>query len=224
MNVASRHSQAGRIVGEPVSALVPEHGAVYVLLIGEAPGPRGADKSGIPFFGDAAGRHLYQVLARMGAVVLPPVVETLPWDGALFRNADVRPVAHGVALGNAFNRCPTDNGVTFRAPSRAELEGADNVRRLSLELAALQTRGLRGVVTMGRVATRTLDIVFERTPMPTIARRALPHPSAQGLLSMAPDRGRGARMADLQHSWMMRCRDVIIEAGYPMANVRGGIA
>ncbi len=221
MNVASRRSSMGRIVGDPVPALVPDTGAVFVLLIGEAPGPRGADKSGIPFFGDAAGRHLYQVLAHMGAVALPSVVETMPWDGALFRNAALRPVAHGVALGNAFNRCPTDDGVTFRAPSRAELEGPDNVRRLTLELTALQTRGLRGVVTMGRVATRTLDIVFERTPMPTIARRALPHPSAQGLLSMAPDRGKGARMADLQQSWMTRCRDVILEAGYPVAAVRG---
>ncbi len=221
MSVASRRSSTGRIVGDPVPALVPDAGLVYVLLIGEAPGPRGADKSGIPFFGDAAGQHLYQVLSHMGAVALPPAVETLPWDGAQFRNAAVRPVAHGVALGNAFNCCPTDNGVTFRAPSRAELEGPDNVRRLTLELAALQTRGLRGVVTMGRVATRTLDIVFERTPMPTIARRALPHPSAQGLLSMAPDRGKGARMADLQQAWMMRCRDLIIEAGYPAADARG---
>jgi uncharacterized tellurite resistance protein B-like protein len=62
-----------------------------------------------------------------------------------------------VALGNAFNRCPTDNGATFRAPTRSELDGPENAARLTRDLAALRARGLIGVVTLGRVATRTLD-------------------------------------------------------------------
>lgn len=205
-----------RIVGNPVPPLVPDSGAIYVLLIGEAPGPRGADKSGYPFFGDAAGKHLYEVLARLGAVSLPSIAKTLPWDGARFHDAAARPVAHGVALGNAYDRCPTDDGVSFRAPSRGELEGDENVNRLTAELDAHRARGLRGVVTLGRVATRTIDVVMARTPMPEIARHAVPHPSAQGLLSMAPDRGKGARMTDLQEAWMTRCRDCIIAAGYPV--------
>lgn len=208
-------AEAGRIVGRPVPPLVPATGPVHVLLVGEAPGPRGADKSGYPFFGDAAGRHLYQVLVRMGAVTLPPSVDTLPWDGARFLAAAVRPVAYGVALGNAFDRCPTDDGISFRAPSRAQLEGPDNVQRLTRELEALRARGLRGIVTLGRVATRTMDVVLEQVPMPSLVRRALPHPSAQGLLSMAPDRGKGAKMHDLQEAWMARCRDLLLEAGYP---------
>ena len=31
---------------------------------------------------------------------------------------------------------------------------------------------------------------------------ALPHPSAQGLLTSAPNRGKGARMADLEADWV----------------------
>lgn len=209
-----------RIVGRPVPPLVPASGPVHVLLVGEAPGPRGADKSGYPFFGDAAGRHLYQVLARMGAVTLPPAVDALPWDGARFLEAALQPVAHGVALGNAYDRCPTDDGTSFRAPSRAELEGPDNVQRLTRELEALRLRGLRGLVTLGRVATRTMDVVLAHAPMPSLVRHALPHPSAQGLLSMAPGRGKGARMQDLQDAWMVRCRDMILEAGYPAGDVR----
>ena len=218
MTPQTRHEGAARILGRAVLLLLPLSGEVRVLLIGEAPGPRGADKSGVPFFGDAAGRHLYRVLCRMRAMTLPPLVETLPWDGSRFAAAALRPVVHGVALGNAFDRCPTDDGVKFRAPSRHELEGAENVARLTRELRILRARGLAGVVTLGRVAARTMDVVFARTPMPDIARHAVPHPSAQGLLSMAPNRGRGARMADLQEAWMTRCRDVITEAGYPGRN------
>lgn len=208
--------ESARIHGRPVAPLLPASGPVHVLLVGEAPGPRGADKSGFPFFGDAAGKHLYLVLARMGAVVMPPLVDTMPWDGARFHEAGLRPAAHGVALGNAFDRCPTDDGKSFRAPSRLELEGPENVQRLAGELEMLRARGLRGLVTLGRVATRTMDVVLAHAPMAVLTRHALPHPSAQGLLSMAPGRGKGARMQDLQDAWMDRCRDMIIEAGFPV--------
>ena len=214
--------ESTRILGRPVAPLLPASGPVHVLLVGEAPGPRGADKSGFPFFGDAAGKHLYLVLSRMGAVVLPPLVDTMPWDGTRFHEAGLRPAAHGVALGNAFDRCPTDDGSSFRAPSRAELEGPENVLRLASELETLRGRGLRGLVTLGRVATRTMDVVLAHAPMPSLARHALPHPSAQGLLSMAPGRGKGARMQDLQEAWMARCRDMIIEAGYPVGDKGAG--
>jgi hypothetical protein len=212
----SEPSEASRILGRPVAPLLPPSGPVHVLLVGEAPGPRGADKSGFPFFGDAAGKHLYLVLARMRAVVMPPLVDTMPWDGARFHSAGLHPVAHGIALGNAYDRCPTDDGQSFRAPSRAELEGPENVQRLAGELEMLRARGLRGLVTLGRVATRTMDVVLANAPMPSLTRHAIPHPSAQGLLSMAPGRGKGARMQDLQEAWMDRCRDMIIEAGFPV--------
>lgn len=213
--MARSASNSSRIVGGAVPPLVPATGPVYVLLIGEAPGPRGADKSGVPFFGDAAGKHLYHALAGLKAMVLPEELETLPWDGATFAARSLRPIAHGVALGNAFDRCPTDNGTSFRAPARSELEGAENVARLLAEIDALRDRGLRGIVTLGRVATKTMDVVMARASGPALARHAVPHPSAQGLLSMAPDRGKGARMSDLQAQWMTHCQRAILSAGFP---------
>jgi uracil-DNA glycosylase len=205
----------GRILSTPVPMLLPDNGPVHVLVVGEAPGPRGADKSGVPFFGDAAGRHLYAALQRLGAVVLPPELDNLPWDGAAFTAAGLAPVAHGVALGNAYDRCPSDDGQSFRAPIRSELESARNFTRLNRDLDQLSRRGLKGIVTLGRVATRTFDTLFKQQPRPALACRALPHPSAQGLLSMAPDRGKGAKMVDLQEAWMARCAYTVIEAGYP---------
>ena len=206
---------SSRIRGAAVPMLLPSDGPVHVLLVGEAPGPRGADKSGVPFLGDAAGKGLYDVLVRIGAMTLPPGIEGMEWDGTLFAANGIVPVAKGVALGNAFDRCPTDNGATFRAPTRAELEGTANLARLTRDIELLRARGLKGIVTLGRVATRTIDTLFKRTPMGDLARRALPHPSAQGLLSMAPDRGKGAKMADLQEAWMVRCQYSVLQAGYP---------
>lgn len=207
--------EIGRILSTPVPMLLPNSGAVHVLIVGEAPGPRGADKSGIPFFGDAAGRHLYTALERLGAIELPPAVAELPWDGSEFTAAGLLPSAHGVALGNAFDRCPSDDGQSFRAPIRSELESTRNFARLNRELDQLTARGLKGIVTLGRVATRTFDVLLKQKPRPALARRALPHPSAQGLLSMAPDRGKGAKMADLQEAWMVRCEFAVIQAGFP---------
>ncbi len=207
--------ESARILGTPVPMLLPSAGAVHVLIVGEAPGPRGADKSGVPFFGDAAGRHLYTALVRLGAVTLPPEVDQMDWDGAAFTAAGLEPLAHGVALGNAFDRCPSDDGQSFRAPVRSELESTRNFARINRDLDLLSARGLKGIVTLGRVATRTFDVLFKHKPRPQLARRALAHPSAQGLLSMAPDRGKGAKMADLQEAWMVRCQYAVIQAGYP---------
>jgi hypothetical protein len=120
-----------------------------------------------------------------------------------------------VALGNAFDRCPSDDGASFRAPLRSELESPRNLSRLNRDLDQLMTHGLKGIVTLGRVATRTVDVLLTQNPRPALARRALPHPSAQGLLSMAPDRGKGAKMAALQEVWMVRCQFAIMQAGYP---------
>lgn len=211
---------SGRIIGRAVPPLLPTEGPVHVLLVGEAPGPRGADKSGVPFFGDGAGQHLYRALEQLGAITLPSAVHTLPWDGQRFADAGLVPAAHRVALGNAFDRCPTNDGHKFRAPSRAELEGVDNMARLARELDALEGRGLRGIVTMGRVATRTVQVLFTRVPRPQLVTHAVPHPSAQGLLSMAPNRGKGARMSDLQEAWMRELQRLVIAAGYPAPEVR----
>lgn len=205
---------APRIRGLAVAPLLPVNGPVSVLIAGEAPGPRGADKSGIPFFGDAAGKHLYHALRTLGAVQLPASVDNVAWDGALLRAAGFAPVAINVALTNAFDRCPSEDGTHFRAPTRAELDGEDNSRRLIAEISACRKRDLRGIVTLGKVAERTLRRVVDIYFSSAIPLYALPHPSAQGLLSMAPNRGRGARMIDLQLQWSEQCMLAIRNAGY----------
>lgn len=215
---------SARIVGTAVAPLVPATGPVRVLVVGEAPGPRGADKSGVPFFGDAAGRALYAVLAELGAVRLPERVAMLPWDGAAFAAEALVPEAHGVALGNAWDRCPTDDGQRFRAPTRRELASAENAARIAAELDALRARGLRGVVTLGRVAAQVMARALERSAFAALRLEAVVHPSAQGLLSMAPDRGRGARMADLEAEWRRRCRTAIVAAGYVPPTTHAGVA
>lgn len=212
---------APRIRGATVPTRAPASWPVHVLVVGEAPGPRGADKSGVPFWGDAAGAALYAALQRVGAAELPAAVAAGAWDGARFAAEGLVPVLHGAALGNAWPCCPTDDGHRFRAPTRGELEGADNLARLRDDVAALRARGLRGVVALGRVAARTMARVLEAPAAAGLLLVAVPHPSAQGLLSMAPDRGRGARLADLQALWTARCVDALVDAGYPRPRPEG---
>lgn len=208
-----------RILGQAVPPLLPASGPVPVLIVGEAPGPRGADKSGFPFFGDAAGKHLYLALRKIGAIELPATVDACKWDGQLLRDAGFAPIANAVSLTNAFDRCPTDDGVHFRAPTKTELEGVPNSERLCAEIETLKPRGLVGIVTLGKVAARTMERISNTFYESEIPVHTLPHPSAQGLLSMAPNRGRGARMADLQEAWMSRCMMAIIDAGYSNASI-----
>jgi uracil-DNA glycosylase len=191
---------AARIGGRDVPALFPETGPVHTLIYGEAPGPRGADKSGIPFWGDGAGLPLYRALAAAGCATVPEKAWAL-WDGARLATAALRPTLTVVALSNAYPSCPTADGQRFRAPSRAELESAGNLARLRSELERGLQRGAARVVTLGKCASRTLGPLAAAAGL---QHAALAHPSAQGLLSEAPNRGRGLRLSDLQSAWIDR--------------------
>ena len=192
-----------RIVGRPVPLFLPDEGAVRVLCLGEAPGPRGADKSGVPFFGDRAGAPLYRALESAGACTMPTGLLAMSWDGATFAAAGLRPSLRGVALGNAFDRCPTDDGRRFRAPSRAERTSAANRARLARDVDVVHARGLRCIVALGRVAAVDAEALLAANTgrWPGVTLERVVHPSAQGLLSAAPDRGRGARLSDLAAEW-----------------------
>lgn len=197
------------IRGNPVPAFFPEAGPVHSLIFGEAPGPRGADRSGIPFWGDGAGLPLYRALVRAGCAHVPEAAWR-PWDGARFVAAGMRPVLTGVALSNAFPCCPTNDGRKFRAPTRSELFAPGNLGRLQEELSQARLRGATQVLTLGRCARETLAPLTEKAALRLIA---LPHPSAQGLLSDAPDRGKGARLADLQAAWEERLAGTLSTPG-----------
>jgi hypothetical protein len=146
---------------------------------------------------------------------MPAAVDDLPWDGEIFHDGALCPTSHGIALGNAYDRCPTDDGISFRAPTRRELASPENVARLAADIERFTERGLRGIVTMGRVAASAVDIVLKHAPRPELLRRAVVHPSARGLISLLPGRGTGIKMVELQARWKIMCTEAIYEAGYP---------
>ena len=169
------------------------------MLFGEAPGPRGADQSGLPFWGDRAGVLVYRALENAGLATVPAQAY-LEWDGARFKLEGLRPELRGAALSNAFPRCPTRDFQTFKAPSDAELRHPENLARLLDELrqATLRCSGRLRVITMGKRA----HWIFQRLQAaPAFDLHGLPHPSAQGLLQAAPDKGKGLKLADLQLQW-----------------------
>ena len=189
----------GRIRGEPVAPLRPVDplATIRAVLIGEAPGPRGADQSGIPFFGDRAGKPLYAAMAAAGVVSWQGDPTGVKWDGAALIAAGVCPLVSGVLLTNAFDRCPTDDGQHFRAPTRNERESRDNLQRLRLDIEYAAARGADRICCLGKVAASVVALLSV-----SITVHTLPHPSAQGLLTSAPDRGKGARLADLEAAWV----------------------
>ncbi len=187
----------GRILRTHVSTLFPTEGEVEVVLLGEAPGPLGADQSGLPFWGDRAGRIVYRALVATHRATVPSAAwET--WDGSRFKAMGLKPSLHGVALGNAFPHCPTDDGDHFRAPKDKELFSKENLARLRADLLKASAGRAIRVITLGKRALVLKEKVGEDLPLSWFG---LPHPSAQGLLQAAPDKGRGMKLSDLQAAW-----------------------
>ena len=140
-----------RIAGGLVPPLFPPDGTpIDTIVIGEAPGPRGADQSGVPFLGDRAGRLVFAALIRAKRCTFPVDFAAFEgWTGGEFARAAVRPVVRGIVLTNAFPRCPSDDRVRFRAPRASELHAAVNQRRLRQLVARAHSRGLRQILALG---------------------------------------------------------------------------
>jgi len=197
-----------RIAAVTVEAAFPATGRCWVMAYGEAPGPRGAGVSGIPFWGDGAGVPLYRALVEAGLVEVPAEA-WMDWDGARFVREGLFPTFRGAALSNAYPMCPTDDGVRFRAPRPPEVKSAANVDRIRGELIRAREAGVVKVVTMGRIAAGVVQpIAVEQG----VALEAFPHPSSQGLLMAAPGKGKGLRLADLRREWAERLLSVLVEA------------
>ena len=195
------------ILQTSVEALFPVEGSIHVMLYGEAPGPLGADKSGIPFWGDRSGVNVYRALQESGMALVPPAAFE-DWGGERFQRLGLRPNLMGAALSNAYPVCPTRDGMRFRAPSDAELKQAANLARIRQELskAAARCPGRLRIITMGRRAAW----IFQRMDgVPEFELQTLPHPSAQGLLQAAPGKGKGLRLADLQAEWEEKLRKLL---------------
>lgn len=193
-----------RILGTRVPARFPSDGPVRAMLFGEAPGPRGADKSRIPFFGDRAGRPVYGALVMAGMCRIVRDGETvdldsLPWDGAKLAAMGAEPLLRGAALSNAYDACPTDDGQSFRAPSRAELSSPSNVARLEREIGRAVDAGLEVIVTLGRAADNAIGDMLGVRDIPIFRYESVRHPSAQALLFAKDRNGRG--LGEMEDAW-----------------------
>ena len=202
-------SPKGRILGTRVPAFFPVKGPVSALIYGEAPGPNGADKSGIPFFGDRAGKPLYEALEQEGRCRFTRPLDDVKWDGAALREAGVRPIVEDVALSNAYAVCPTDDGERFRAPSKAELSGEANLKRVRAELAKARRRGLHTVIVLGRHADWLLGTHLGLRDDPDVAYHQITHPSPLGLMGMAKRAGKGVRVSAMKARWQAEFRRML---------------
>jgi uracil-DNA glycosylase len=202
-------SSPDRILGTRVPAFFPASGPVSVLIYGEAPGPNGADKSGIPFFGDRAGKPVYEALAEEKRCRFTRPIDGIRWDGTALREAGVRPVLIDTALSNAYPVCPTDDGQRFRAPTKAEMASAANVRRVRAELAKARRRGLRTVIVLGKAADWLLGVHLDLREADGLTYHQITHPSPLGLMWLARRAGKGARVSDMKDEWMRKFRGML---------------
>ena len=205
-------SPKGRILGTRVPALFPAKGPVSALIYGEAPGPNGADKSKIPFFGDRAGRPLYEALQDEARCRFTKPLDDVTWDGAALREAGIRPIVSDAALSNAYSVCPTDDGEHFRAPSKAEMSSPENLKRVRAELAKARRRGLRTVIVLGRTADWLLGTYLGLKDDPSIAYHQITHPSPLGLMGMAKRAGKGVRVSAMKEQWKKDFRRMLRSA------------
>ena len=118
----------------PVETWYPPQGpgAVSLLIVGLAPGLRGANRTGIPFTGDESGTLLYETLARHGFA-----------ENGLHSGSTDRPLLQGTAITNAVRCVPPQN-----KPLGAEI----NTCRGFLVATISRLPGLKVIVTLGRIS------------------------------------------------------------------------
>lgn len=141
-----------------VVAYFPREKRPELLIVGEAPGPRGADRTGYPFWGDDSGLELYGLVGALGLFDEPFV----PWK----RRADLtgtRPPRGRYAITNACPQMPLAPDGGFCAPEPARLD-----REAVRILEELRELAPRAVLACGRAAAFALAraSVADGTPPP----------------------------------------------------------
>ena len=120
------------------NAPVPSFGDLdaRVLVVGLAPGVRGANRTGRPFTGDFAGMLLYQTLPRFGLAA--GTYDARPDDGLTLRDCRITNAVRCVPPGNL--------------PTTAEIAACNPF--LTAEIKAMPN--LRGVLALGLVAHKAV--------------------------------------------------------------------
>jgi uracil-DNA glycosylase family 4 len=118
----------------PVPTFMPPDGedSVELLIVGLAPGLRGANRTGRPFTGDYAGDLLYDTLVRFGFAV--GRYEARPDDGLTLV---------GTAITNAVRCVPPEN-----RPSGEEINTCRGFLKPTIE----RFPNLRAILTLGLIA------------------------------------------------------------------------
>jgi len=129
-----------------VVAYFPRGANPRLLVIGEAPGPRGANRTGFPFWGDDSGLDIYGLLEELGLLDAP----LNRWK----RGTDLtgtQPPPGRYAVTNACPQMPVLPNGDFCAPPVERLE--EESARIAKELEALKPHV---VLSCGKAAAYTL--------------------------------------------------------------------
>ena len=122
----------------PVPTFLPPDGdgSVRLLIVGLAPGVRGANRTGRPFTGDYAGDLLYKTLTHFGFA--RGVFQARPDDGLELA---------GTAITNAVRCVPPEN-----KPTSVEI----NTCRQFLVPTMARFHGLKAIVSLGAIAHQSV--------------------------------------------------------------------
>ena len=112
-----------------------------LLIVGLAPGLRGANRTGRPFTGDYAGELLYATLRKLGFA-----------HGIYAARSDDGLALRGVRITNAVRCVPPQN-----KPQPGEITACR--RFLAAEIASMP--GLRAILTLGAIAHQSVLATFE---------------------------------------------------------------
>ena len=118
--------------------IVPGYGnaAAGIVFVGEAPGQRGADRTGVPFSGDKSGARLQAILRTLGLAEADS-----PLDAPHLR----------CFVTNAVRCCPPAN----RTPTPREITNCASWLHAELDAAAPQI-----IVPIGRVALQAIGLRY----------------------------------------------------------------
>ncbi|MES1047588.1 hypothetical protein FOA22_24480 [Heyndrickxia oleronia] len=117
-----------------------------ILFIAEAPGPRGANKTGIPLSGDMSGKNFEEIISSVG-----------------LERKDI-------FITNAVLCCPTDNKGKVRKPETVEIKNCSNYLTSIIEIVNPKI-----VVTIGSVALKAVKQI-ENHPLSLATHIATFHP------------------------------------------------